>query len=113
MTSAEWIARVRDLAHSYKCWCEYNDKMNMQELVRAKKAEERKSLSFAIGGIVMKIKLLQTVMSEHEDISKALYEYAGISERLMECRVHMIPHKHDAEIIDYIVTGKKTEGGTR
>ncbi len=107
MTSAEWIERVRDLAHRYKCWREYNDEMNMRKLVREKKSEERKSLSFAIGGINDKIKLLKTVMSEHEDISKALYEYAGVMERLAECRAHMIPHRHDTEIIDYIVTGKR------
>ena len=74
MIPKKWIARVRDLAHWYKCWREYNDEMEMQKLVREKKAEKRKFLSFAIGGIDMKIKLLQTVMSEHEDISKALLE---------------------------------------
>ena len=107
MITREWIKRVRDLAHMYKCWHEYNDEMNMRELVRKKKAEEHKSLSFAIGGIIMKIKLLQTVMSEHEDTSKSLYDYAAMLERLKECRYHMIPHKHDTEIIDYILTGVK------
>lgn len=113
MMAKKWIERVRDIAHRYKCWREYNDEMNMRKLERKKKSEERKRLSFEIGRINDKIKLLQTVMSEHEDISKALYEYAGILERLMECRSHMIPHRRDAEIIDYIVTGKKAEGGTR
>ena len=107
MIPKKWIARIRELAHSYKCWREYNDEMNMRKLVREKKAEKRQDFSFAIGVIDMKIKLLQTMMSEHEDISKALYEYAGILERLAECRNHMIPHKRDAEIIDYIATGKK------
>ena len=83
-TIGEWIERVRDLAHRYKCWREYNDEMNMRKLIREKKAEERKSFSFAIGGIDMKIKLLQTEMSEHEDISKALYDYAAMLERLKE-----------------------------
>lgn len=55
----------------------------------------------------MQIKLLQTEMREHEDISRALYEHAVMLERLAECRAHMVPHKHDTEIIDYIVKGKK------
>ena len=113
MTSAEWIERVRDLAHRYKCWREYNDEMNMRKLVREKKAEERKDFLFAIGRINDKIKLLQTEMSEHEDISKALYEYAGVMERLAECRAHMIPHRHDAEIIDYIATGARYDDTTK
>lgn len=113
MTSAEWIERVRDLAHRYKCWREFHDEMNMRKLVRERKSEERKSFSFAIGGIDMKIKLLQTVMSEHEDMSKALYDYAAIMERLAECRAHMIPHRHDSEIIDYIATGKRHENTTK
>lgn len=44
---------------------------------------------------------------EYNEAQKDLYEVADIIERLMGCRNHMIPHKHDAEIIDYIVTGKK------
>ena len=103
----ECIKRIRDLAHRYKCWREYNDEMNMRKLVSERKSEERKSFPFAIGGIDMKIKLLQTEMSEHEDISKSLYDYAAMLERLKECRYHMIPHKHDTEIIDYILTGVK------
>ena len=107
MVTKKWIARVRDLAHRYKCWREYNDEMGMRKLVREKKAEGRKSFSFATGGIDMKIKILRTEMSEHEDMSKALYDYAGILERLAECRAHMIPHRDDREIIDYIATGKE------
>lgn len=107
MMTKEWIARVRDLAHIYKCWRGYNDEANMRKLEREKKSEERMSLSFAIGRINDKIKLLKTVMREHEDISMALYDYASILERLVECRTRMIPHKHDAEIIDYIAIGIK------
>lgn len=44
---------------------------------------------------------------EYYAAQKALYEVADILKRLIECRNHMIPHKRDAEIIDYIVTGKK------
>ena len=113
MITREWIERVRDLAHRYKCWREYNDEMNMRKLEREKKSEERKSLSFAIGRINDKIKLLKTVMREHEDISRALYDYASIMERLVECRTRMIPHKHDAEIIDYIVTGARYDDTTK
>ncbi len=42
---------------------------------------------------------------EYNEAQKALYEVADILERLIECRCHIIPHKRDAEIIDYIVTG--------
>lgn len=45
--------------------------------------------------------------AEYNEAQKILYEVADILERLMECRVHIIPHKHDAEIIDYILTGKR------
>ena len=113
MMTKEWIERVRDLAHRYKCWRGYNDEANMRILEREKKSEERKSLSFAIGRINDKIKLLQTQMSEHEDISKALYEYAGVMERLAECRARMIPHKRDTEVIDYIATGKRHDNTTK
>lgn len=51
--------------------------------------------------------------AEYNEAQKVLYEVTDILERLMECRVHIIPHKHDAEIIDYILTGKKAEGRTR
>lgn len=44
---------------------------------------------------------------EYDEAQKTLYEVADIVERLMECRKHMIPHKRDTEIIDYILTGKK------
>jgi len=107
MITREWIERVQDLAHRYKCWRGYNDEANMRKLEREKKSEERKSLSFAIGRINDEIKLLKTVMSEHEDISKALYDYAAIMERLIECRSHMIPHRRDTEIVDYIMTGER------
>ena len=46
-------------------------------------------------------------LNDEGDISKALYDYAAVMERLLECRNHMIPHKRDTEIIDYILTGKK------
>ena len=109
----EWIERVRYLAHRYKCWRKFNDEMEMRKLLREKEAEEHKSLSFAIGGIDMKVKLLQTVMSEHEDISMALYDYAAMMERLAECRAHIVPHKRDMEIIDYIVTGARYDDTTK
>ena len=44
---------------------------------------------------------------EYNEAHKALYEVADILERLMECRDHIIPHKSDTEIIDYIATGKR------
>ena len=103
----EWIERVRDLAHGYKCWRGYNDEANMRKL------EREKRLSFATGGIDDKIKLLKTVMREHEDISRALYDYASILERLVECRTRMIPYKRDTEIIDYIVMGARYDDTTK
>ena len=109
----EWIERVRDLAHSYKCWRGYNDEVEIRKLEGEKKSEERKRLSFAIGRINDEIKLLKTVMREHEDISRALYDYASILERLVECRTRMIPHKRDTEIIDYIVKGARYDDTTK
>lgn len=103
----EWIERVLDLAHRYKCWRGYNDEANMRKLERDRNEAKYKGFPVATGMLDMQIKLLQTEMSEHEDISRALYEHAAILERLAECRDHIIPHKHDAEIIDYIETGKK------
>ena len=44
---------------------------------------------------------------EYNEAQKALYEVADILERLVECKVHIIPHKHDAEIIDYIAKGAR------
>lgn len=51
--------------------------------------------------------------AEYNEAQKILYEVADILERLMECRVHIIPHKHDAEIIDYIVTGARYDDTTK
>lgn len=79
-----WIERVRELAHMYK-----------------------------EGLIPCKIRLVETQMKENEDSAKALEEYATIMERLIECRNHMIPHRHDTEIIDYILTGEKNEHYTK
>ena len=50
---------------------------------------------------------------EYNEAQKILYEVADILERLMECRVHIIPHRHDAEIIDYIVTGARYDDTTK
>ena len=105
----EWIVRVRDLAHRYKCWREYNDEMEMRKLEGDRNDAKYKGYPVTTGLLDMQIKLLQTEMSEHEDISKALYDYAAIIERLIECRTHMIPHKRDTEIIDYILTGVKAQ----
>lgn len=109
----EWIERVQDLAHSYKCWRGYNYEAEMRKLEREKKSEEQKSLSLAIGRINGKIKILKMMMREHEDISRALYDYASILERLVECRTRMIPHKRDTEIIEYIVTGARYDDTTK
>lgn len=50
---------------------------------------------------------------EYNEAQKALYEVADILERLMECRDHIIPHRHDAEIIDYIATGARHDDTTK
>ena len=105
MISKKWIARIRELAIRYKCQSKHHDTMKIESAQREsewyfshwfeKKSKAKKH----------EVELWNRIKSDHEDISKALNEYAGVMERLMECRDHIIPHKHDAEIIDYIVTG--------
>lgn len=52
-------------------------------------------------------------LCDEVDISKVLDEYAGILERLAECRKHIIPHKRDTDILDYILTGKMEQKNER
>lgn len=113
MLSKVWIARVRELALKYEWQSKNPDEMKIES------AQKESELYFRHGFYhKSKIKeheaeLLKAIKSEQEDISKALYEYAGVIERLAECRAHMVPHKHDTEIIDYIVTGARYDETTK
>lgn len=39
------------------------------------------------------------------EVRTALLEYADMVERCEKLRFNMIPHKHDTEIVDYILRG--------
>lgn len=106
ITTREWIDRVRCLANRYECAYKNVNVPDMRRLLDEKKNEEKKSFSFSIGRIKDKIRLLETVMNENKDSAGTLKDYANMMERLIECRSHMIPHKRDTEILDYIATGK-------
>ena len=107
IVSGSGVARVRELALRYECQSKQHDTMKIESAQRESEwyfshgSEEKSKVK------KREVELWNIIKSDHEDIAKALYECAGILERLMECRNHIIPHRHDAEIIDYIVTGKK------
>ena len=113
ITIREWIERVRDLANRYECAYKNVNVPDMRRLLNEKKKEEKKSFSFSIGRIKDKIRLLETVMNENKDSAEALKDYANMMERLIECRSHMIPHRCDTEIVDYIMTGKRHDDTTK
>ena len=96
MMAKKWIARVRDLAERQETWRKEYITTNFK-IFRAEVKKNRREVN----------RLARQQDKDHADIGQALYEHAAILERLMECRDHIIPHRHDAEIIDYIATGKR------
>jgi hypothetical protein len=101
--SRDYIKKVRNLGHRQDCYREYGDAEDMRRLRCAKVLADERGLDTS--RMTNMIEYVKYLMEEHEDTSKALYEYAGILSRLKECREKMIPHKRDTEIIDYILTG--------
>ena len=104
----DWIARVKDLAHRYECWAKNIDRIEVGNLRRVYDLEMKKRLPI-IGTIEMKLDLAETVMREHEDMSRAMYEYVSMLERCKNLKIRMIPHKHDFEIVDYVMCGERNQ----
>lgn len=113
MTNREWISRIRELAIRYECQSKHHDTMKIESAQRESEWYFSHGFEKKSNAKKHEVELWNSIKSDHKDISKALYEYAGILERLMECRNHMIPHKRDTEIIDYIATGARYDDTTK